>query len=163
GEEKFKYREQLGLIEKEGSIKFGIKFGELCFNFNNGCMPLNLRKIPTIEKAFGLGSFTGTDKYPKWQFRVNDKKRSTLFGSLTEQELGIMLLENTSCLVETTFQVNVNSNNLGVIEQEGVWDDGTNKKVKETKIRAFLKKVVEPKIKDYVSKVVLKYDSTINS
>jgi hypothetical protein len=52
---------------------------------------------------------------------------------------------------------------LGVTEQEGVWDDETNKKVKETKLRAFFKKVVEPKVKDYVSKVVLQYDSTTNS
>jgi hypothetical protein len=162
-EENFKYKKQLGFVEKEGCIRFGIKFGELCFKLTNGCMPLNFRKLPTIEQAFGLVSPTGTDEYPKWQFKVDDKKRSTLFGFLTNQELGIISLQNTSCLVEATFQVNINSNNLGVTEQEGVWDDATNKKVKETKLRAFFKKVVEPKVKDYVSKVVLQYDSTTNS
>ena len=162
-EENFKYKENLGFVEKQGYIRFGIKFGELCFKLTNGCMPLNLRKLPTIEQAFGLVSPTGTDEYPRWQFRVDDKKRSTLFGYLTNQELGIMSLQDTSCLVEATFQVNVNSNNLGVTEQEGVWDDETNKKVKQTKLRAFFKKVVEPKLKDYVSKVVLQYDSTTNS
>ncbi len=162
-EEKFQYRKKLGFVEKEGYIRFGIKFGELCFKLTNGCMPLNLRKLPTIEQAFGLVSPIGTDEYPIWQFRVDDKRRSTLFGFLTNQELGIISLQNTSCLVEATFQVNINSNNLGVTEQEGVWDDATNKKVKETKLRAFFKKVVEPKVKDYVSKVVLQYDSTTNS
>ncbi len=83
-----------------------------------------------------------------------------LFGSLLNQELGTINFLNSLCEVEATFQVSgVNSNNLGITEQDGLWDDKTSKKVKETKIRAFLKKVVEPKLKDYVSRVVLQYDS----
>lgn len=161
-EEKFKYKESMGFTEREGYIRFGIKFGELCFKLINGSIPLNLRKIPTIEQVFGLVSTIGTDEYPTWQFKVDDKKKSTLFGSLINQELGILSLQNDYCLVEATFQVNVNSNNLGVTEQEGVWNDETSKKVKESKLRAFFKKVVEPKLKGYVSKVVLQYGSTTN-
>ncbi|KYC43484.1 hypothetical protein WA1_10485 [Scytonema hofmannii PCC 7110] len=162
-EEKFQYKEQLGFVEREGYIRFGIKFGELCFQLTNGCMPTDLRKFPKIEQVFGLLSPTGTEEYPIWQFKVDDKKSSTLFGCLTNQELGIISLQNIPCVVEATFQINVNSNNLGVTAQEGVWNAKTSKKVKETKLRAFFKKVVEPKLKDYVSKVVLEYDSTSNS
>jgi hypothetical protein len=162
-EEKFKYRNQLEIIEKEGWIRFGIKFGELCLKLTNGQMPLKLRKVFNCEKVFGILSPTGTDECPIWQFKVDENKHSTLFGGLQNQNLGIIAIPNNSCSIEATFQIHVNSNNLEVTAQEGVWNDTTNKKEKETKRRAFFKKVVEPKLKDYVSKVVLQYDSTSNS
>ncbi len=163
-EEKFQYKKPLDFREREGYIKFGIKFGVLHFNLTSGCMPLHLRKCPNIEQIFGLLSSLGTEKEPRWQFKVNENKSSTLFGFLPDLEMGILSLQDNFCLVEATFQIPaVNSNNLEVTAQEGVWNDETNKKVKETKLRAFFKRVVEPKLKDYVSKVILQYESTSKS
>ena len=60
--------------------------------------------------------------------------------------------------VEAVFQVKVNCNNLEIVEQDNLWEPGTNKKAKTTKSRAFFKQVVKPKLKEYVSKVVIRYD-----
>ncbi|MBP5975860.1 hypothetical protein HW132_24765 [Brasilonema sp. CT11] len=162
-EENFIYKE-LGLVKKQGSIRFGIKFGRLCFKLTNGSMPLDKRKVPKVQDFNGDVTFMGTDENPEWQFKVKHKaevseKTSVLFGSLSNQELGIMELQNTSCQVEATFQVKININDLGITSQDGVWNEKTDKKVRETKIRTFFKNVVEPKLKDYVSKLVLQYDS----
>lgn len=162
-EENFIYKE-LGLVKKQGSIRFGIKFGRLCLKLTNGCMPLDKRKVPKVQDFNGDVAFMGTDENPEWQFKVKQKaeipeKASVLFGSLSNQELGIMELQNTSCQVEATFQVKINANDLGITSQDGVWNEKTDKKVRETKIRTFFKSVVEPKLKDYVSKLVLQYDS----
>ncbi|WP_414585194.1 hypothetical protein [Scytonema sp. PCC 10023] len=162
-EENFIYKE-LGFVKKEGSIRFGIKFGRLCLKLTNGCMPLDKRKVPKAQDFNGDVTFMGTDENPEWQFKVKHKaevsdKALVLFGSLSNQELGIMELQNTSCQVEATFQVKINANDLGITSQDGLWNDKTDKKVRETKIRTFFKSVVEPKLKNYVSKLVLQYDS----
>ncbi|MBW4596436.1 MAG: hypothetical protein KME46_26900 [Brasilonema angustatum HA4187-MV1] len=164
-EENFIEKESNDFVKKEGSIRFGIKFGRLCLKLTNGCMPLEKRKVPKVQDFNGDVTFMGTDENPEWQFKVKHKaeipeKASVLFGSLSNQELGIMELQNTSCQVEATFQVKININDLGITSQDGVWDEKTNKKKKHAKICTFFKNVVEPKLKDYVSKLVLQYDST---
>ena len=167
-EENYIGLDRLGFGRQERHIRFGIKFGELCLNFTNKYMLFNSIWDPEAEKIRGLATSVGTSKTPKWQFKANkletENDTVVLFGTLREQKLGTINFSNSLCEVEATFQVSgVNSNNLGITDQDGLWDAKTSKKVKETKIRAFFKKVVEPKLKDYVSKVVLQYDSAVVS
>jgi len=164
-EEKVIYSNNFGLDKKEGHLKFGIKFGRFCLELTNLCLPLNKREVPKIEEFNGDVTCIGNDENPEWQFKVKHKsevpeKALVLFGLLKNQEIGIIELSNTSCQVKATFKVNINSNDLGITEQDGLWNEQTNKKVKETKLRAFFKNVIEPKLKNYVSKLELQYDST---
>lgn len=163
-DENFKYKNKFSLVEQEVRVRFGIKFGRLCLKLTNLSMPLNMRQVPKIEEFNGDVTSMGTDENPEWQFKVKHKsevpeKASVLFGSLNNQEIGIIELLNKTCQVQATFQVKINSNDLGITEQDGLWDEQTNKKVKETKLRTFFKKVIEPKLENYVSKLELQYDS----
>lgn len=162
-EEKYIYK-NFGLIEKEGYIRFGIKFGTLKLKFTDQYMPPKQRKLPEAQEIGGQVTSVGSDENPEWQFKVTDaSETAVLFGLLKNQELGIVNLLKIPCKVEATFQVNINGNGLGITAQDGVWDDKTNKKVKESKLRSFFKKVVEPKLKNNVSKIRLQYDSASNS
>lgn len=161
-EEKYIYK-NFGLIEKEGYIRFGIKFGTLKLKFSDRCMPAKQRKLPETERIEGKVSCVGSDDNPEWQFKATDTsgtkdRESVLFGSLPDQELGIVNVLKIPFKVEATFQVNINGNGLGITAQDGVWDDKTNKKAKESKLRSFFKKVVEPKLRKNVSTIRLQYD-----
>lgn len=163
--ENFIYKNKFSFAEQEVRVRFGIKFGRLCLKLTNLSMPLNMRKVPKIEEFNGDVTSMGTDENPEWQFKVKHKsevpeKALVLFGSLNNQEIGIIELLNTTCQIQATFQVNIHSNDLEITEQYGLWDDQTNKKQKETKLRVFFKKVIEPKLKNYVSKLEWQYDST---
>ena len=168
-EENYIEQNKLGIGKQERPIRFGIKFGELCLKFTKEPTLFNLLNNPEAEKITGQATSVGTTKSPKWQFKAESKLEAenyavVLFGSLLNQELGTVNFLNSLCEVEATFKVSgVNSNNLGITAQEGLWDEQTSKRRKETKIRAFFKRVVEPKLKDYVSKVVLQYDSAVVS
>jgi len=163
--ENFKYKNKFSLLEQEVRVRFGVKFGRLCLKLTNLSMPLNMRQVPNLEEFNGDITSMGTDENPVWQFKVKHQseiteKTSVLFGSLNNKELGIIELLNETCQIQATFQVDINSNDLGITEQDGLWNEQTNKKVKETKLRAFFKNVIEPKLKNYVSKLELQYDST---
>lgn len=160
-EEKYLYSHFFGLIKKEGYLRFGIKFGTLNLKFPYKCMPAKQRQLPEAKQFSWKITSIGSDKNPEWQFKAastseTKDQEAVLFGSLKNQELGMINLQDTPCTLEATFQVNINRNALGITAQDGVWDDQTPKKIKASKIRAFFKKVVEPKLKNNVGTIKIK-------
>ncbi len=170
-EEKIIYRNNFGIKKTEGYIRFGVKFGELHLNLSNKNLKFDQFKDLDTEKIFlkicGQMNCIGEEQSPKWQFKAeSENNRSGLFGSLAELELGSVEFLNFSkdnlYQIESLFKVN-GIHNLVITEHTNVWEQKLNqKKIKETKLRAFLKKVVEPKLKDYLNKSILEYRGDIN-
>lgn len=143
---------------KEGSIKFGIKYGELRLSLPTGVqIPLHQRGLNQDPENKWQINPVGQNKAPCWQFTVKENS-TVLQGRRSDQKLGSFEVLTHPSDVEAVFQVKVNRNNLEITAQDNVWFSNTNKKIKETMIRAFFKQVVEPKLKEYVNKVVLRYD-----
>lgn len=153
-EEVIKYRDGVLRKVKEGHIRFGIKHGKLCLVLQNGVMPLDQRELSEEPKENWQVTTTGIESNPVWEFKVRGQS-DVLYGRLVDEKLGIINLSDTSCIVEATFQVHINKNNLEITTQDGAWENNAKPQVIATKSRAFFKRVVEPKLKDYLSKVVI--------
>ena len=146
---------------KKGYIRFGIKYGKLRLNLQNSIMPIKEREIiksePECLKC--IVNATGSDKNPCWEFKVNSEKSKVLSGRVLDAKLGkVFNILGDYCLICATFEIQVSTNNIEITAQDGLWDDRTIPKRKETKIRLFLKKVLEPKLKEYLSKVELEVE-----
>ncbi|MGD1703955.1 hypothetical protein [Dapis sp. BLCC M229] len=127
-------------------------------------MPLRERKFVKTQKEDWTVSAIGDDQTPCWEFQVNQEKSKVLNGSLQGEKLGYILdILGDRCTLCATFEIQISTNDIEITAQEGVWDDWTRPKVKQTKIRAFLKKYLEPKLKEYLSKVELIYEFPSNS
>ncbi|MDE5107382.1 MAG: hypothetical protein O4808_10070 [Trichodesmium sp. St17_bin3_1_1] len=146
---------------KKAYIRFGIKHGKLRLNLQNGIMPIKEREFIKSEQEClkWIINTTGSDKNPCWEFKVNSEKSKVLGGRVIDKKLGYILnILGDCCILCATFEIQVSTNDIEITAQDGVWDDRTSPKVKETKIRAFLKKVLEPKLKEYLSKVELEVE-----
>ena len=146
---------------KKGYIRFGIKYGKLRLNLQNSIMPIKEREViksePECLKC--IVNATGSDKNPCWEFKVNSEKSKVLSGRVLDAKLGkVFNILGDYCLICATFEIQVSTNNIEITAQDGLWDDRTIPKRKETKIRSFLKKVLEPKLKEYLSKVELEVE-----
>lgn len=142
-------------------IKYGIKNGELFLDFRNGEMLLNKRENIINKNDNWKAIPLGDKKSPVWQFSidnqsVNENQPQTLHGNLKNEVLGILeLLDlNANCEINAYFKTSVNRINVVIID----FDDGTNKKHRETKIGLLLK-YLKPELEKYVSKVVIRYES----
>ena len=154
-EEDIKYRDGVLRKVKEGHIRFGIKHGELYLVLQNGVMPLDQRELSEEPKENWQVITTGIKTNPVWEFKTKDQS-DVLRGRLVDEKLGIINLSDTSCIVEATFQIHINNNDIEITTQDGAWDNNARPQVIATKRRTFFKRVVEPKLKDYLSKMVLK-------
>lgn len=146
---------------KKGYIRFGIKYGKLRLNLQNSIMPIKEREVIKSEQEClkCIVNSTGSDKNPCWEFKVNSEKSKVLSGRVLDAKLGkVFNILGDYCLICATFEIQVSTNNIEITAQDGVWNDRTSPKVKETKIRAFLNKVLEPKLKEYLSKVELEVE-----
>jgi|GEM_PF-2853652 len=159
-QEKFPCKKRLFEEKVDGWIRFGIKHGKLHLNFQNGAMmPADERLLHEDPKGDWILSPTGIEEFPTWEFEANQNKSKFLRGSRANQKLGFIDFLNNDCVVDASFKVCVNTIDLEVIEQDGVWNSETKRTRIETKIRLFFKKTLELKLEDYVSKVRLRYDS----
>ena len=146
---------------KKAYIRFGIKYGKLRLNLQNGIMPIQERKFikSELECLKWIINTTGSDNNPCWEFKVNSDKSKVLSGKVINEKLGDVLnILGDCCILCATFEIQVSTNDIEITAQDGVWDDRTSPKVKETKIRTFLKKVLEPKLKEYLSKIELEVE-----
>ena len=146
----------------EAYIRFGVKHGKLSLALKKGIIPLAQRGLSEEPKENWQVRATGIQENPVWEFEARGQS-DVLGGSLSGEELGVIDLSDTSCIIKAIFKVQINANDLKITAQEGAWKDNDKPQVIETKRRAFFKKVVEPKLKDYLSKMVLQYDSTVIS
>ncbi|MBO3461720.1 effector-associated domain EAD1-containing protein [Aetokthonos hydrillicola Thurmond2011] len=155
------------VVEPERYLRFGIKFGTLCFELTNGYMPLNLCRLINNQEFNGLVTSMGTRRNPTWQFKVNsqsqDGNRAVLSGSLHNQDLGSIELQSISCQVDAIFQVSINSNSLEITADSGLWNEGTSNRIRATQLAYFFRNVLKPKLEDYVSRVVVEYVPVNNS
>ncbi len=145
-------------------IKFGIKRGELGIKIKNGFMLLDQRKefLIEIDKNSWKAEPIGKKEYPIWEFmtKKNNEREAeisnqVLHGLHKNQYLGILELldKNKCCELNACFKISINRMYIEIID----FDDGTNKKQKETKIGLLLK-YLKPELENYVSKVVIRYE-----
>ena len=142
-------------------IKFGLKNAELCFHFKNGIMPLKERKTLVSQCNAWKGIPKGISESPSWEFGSNyepktEVKSRILHGIIANEILGIIevLEKNKACEFQAFLIVSINRNSVEIID----FDDGNNKKQKETKIGLLLR-YLKNELENYVSKVVIRYDT----
>lgn len=160
-EEVFPYRNQfLGRVKSY--IRFGIKHGKLCLVLNNGVIPLNQRQLNSDPQGVWQVRTTGIETNPVWEFETRGQP-PVLGGSRCHENLGIMNLSGTNCVVQATFKAQINNNDLEIMAQDGAWGNNDTPQVIATKRSLFFKRFVKPRLSDYLSRVVLEYDSAIIS
>lgn len=140
---------------KNLNVRFGISRGELYLTFDKSSMPLSKRE-KLISSTYWKAELSGEDSLPKWVFKPMGKQ-NILEGHLKNENLGIVNLLNDN-FIEATFRVDVNRKDIVVTFLD---DTHENKKIKETKISAFLK-FIKPKLEKHLSKVELRYDPTFD-
>lgn len=161
-----KYLKKSNYENETIDIEIGIKKSNLCFNLKNGLMPLNKRNSLKNKANSWQGIFLGESQSPEWQFEllsrsISKKQSQILRGNLANEVLGILeiIKANACCIVEASLEISINRNYIEIIN----FDDGSNKKQKETKI-ALLLQYLKSELRNLdnkisLSKVAKEYDT----
>lgn len=140
-----------------GRVKFGVKGGELKLKLKNGEIPYDSRELGglvELNPAVCQVTTNGSESNPTWEFELTIGAR-VLIGSLQNQKLGTVQLQDKLCSVEATFEVS--QQYVYLMATEGLYSTDISRNKQIALELAIRKHLLESKLKPYLSRAELHY------
>lgn len=145
--------EALGTVR----VKFGVKGGQLKLKLKNGEIPDDSRELDgqiELKPAVCQVTTNGSKSHPTWEFELSIGA-TVLIGSLQNQKLGTVQLQDRPCSVEATFEVS--QQYVHLMATEGLYQTDTSRNKQIILEALFRKELLKSKLQPYLSRAELHY------